>query len=61
MEALILSNADMDSFLRVYTFLSQIFDYENTDIEKRFLLSQSLYSFLRSNLRQLHYTIFNDA
>jgi type I restriction enzyme R subunit len=42
MEALILFKADMGSFLRVYTFLSQIFDYENTDIEKRFLFYKVL-------------------
>jgi type I restriction enzyme R subunit len=25
----------METFVRVYTFLSQIFDYANTDVEKR--------------------------
>jgi type I restriction enzyme R subunit len=35
LNALILFKADLGSFLRLYTFLSQIFDYGNTDIEKR--------------------------
>jgi len=42
MEALQLFKRDMASFLRVYTFLSQIFDYGNTDIEKRFLFYKAL-------------------
>ncbi len=42
MEALVLFKADMASFVRVYTFLSQIFDYGNTDIEKRFLFFKHL-------------------
>ena len=35
LNALVLFKADLGSFLRLYTFLSQIFDYGNTDIEKR--------------------------
>jgi type I restriction enzyme R subunit len=35
MGALTLFRSDMETFVRVYTFLSQIFDYANTDIEKR--------------------------
>ena len=35
MDALILFKSDMAAFQRLYTFLSQIFDYGNTDIEKR--------------------------
>ncbi|WEX88499.1 type I restriction endonuclease [Sinorhizobium garamanticum] len=35
MEALLLFRSDMGAFVRVYAFLSQIFDYGNTDIEKR--------------------------
>jgi type I restriction enzyme, R subunit len=34
-DALILFKADMGAFLRLYTFLSQIFDYGNTALEKR--------------------------
>jgi type I restriction enzyme R subunit len=42
MEALQLFKRDMAGFLRIYTFLSQIFDYGNTDIEKRFLFYKVL-------------------
>jgi type I restriction enzyme R subunit len=42
MEALQLFKRDLAGFLRVYTFLSQIFDYGNTDIEKRFLFYKVL-------------------
>lgn len=34
-DALLLFQSDMGAFQRLYTFLSQIFDYGNTDIEKR--------------------------
>jgi len=46
MDALVLFKADMSSFVRVYTFLSQIFDYANTDIEKRFLFYKHLVKLL---------------
>ncbi|MGA2706593.1 MAG: type I restriction endonuclease subunit R, partial [Isosphaeraceae bacterium] len=35
LDALLLFQRDMGAFLRLYTFLSQIFDYGNTAIEKR--------------------------
>lgn len=35
MEALSLFKADMQTYIRLYTFLSQIFDYGDTDVEKR--------------------------
>ncbi|HRQ77527.1 MAG TPA: type I restriction endonuclease [Gemmatimonadaceae bacterium] len=35
MDALVLFKGDMEAFNRLYTFLSQIFDYGNTAIEKR--------------------------
>ena len=35
LNALLLFHSDMAAFQRVYTFLSQIFDYGNTEIEKR--------------------------
>jgi type I restriction enzyme R subunit len=35
LNALSLFKADMGAFLRLYTFLSQIFDYGNTSVEKR--------------------------
>ena len=42
MEALQLFKRDMAGFIRVYTFLSQIFDYGNTEIERRFLFYKLL-------------------
>ncbi len=35
LDALLLFQRDMGAFLRLYTFLSQIFDYGNTALEKR--------------------------
>ncbi len=40
--ALILFRADMGSFVRLYTYLSQIFDYGNTEIEKRSIFYRRL-------------------
>jgi len=42
MDALVLFKGDLGSFIRVYTFLSQIFDYGNTEIEKRYLFFKHL-------------------
>lgn len=42
LEALILFKGDMGAFNRLYAFLSQIFDYGNTDIEKRYLFFRRL-------------------
>lgn len=42
LDALVLFKGDMGSFNRLYTFLSQIFDYGNTDIEKRFIFYKRL-------------------
>jgi len=42
MAALLLFKNDMGAFIRLYSFLSQIFDYGNTDIEKRFLFYKLL-------------------
>ena len=36
-DALLLFQSDMGSFQRLYTYLSQIFDYGNTDVEKRWI------------------------
>ncbi|WP_213781807.1 type I restriction endonuclease [Caballeronia sp. dw_276] len=41
-DALILFKNDMGAFVRLYAFLSQIFDYGNTDIEKRFMFFKRL-------------------
>ncbi|MGV1834669.1 type I restriction endonuclease subunit R [Rhizobium rhizogenes] len=42
MDALLLLRGDMGAFIRVYAFLSQIFDYGNTDIEKRSIFYKRL-------------------
>jgi type I restriction enzyme R subunit len=42
LNALILFKSDMGAFIRLYTFLSQIFDYGNTAIEKRALFYKRL-------------------
>jgi type I restriction enzyme R subunit len=42
MDSLILFKQDMGSFQRVYTFLSQIFDYQNTAIEARSIFYRRL-------------------
>ena len=42
MDVLILFKQDMGTFNRLYAFLSQIFDYGNTDIEKRFIFYKRL-------------------
>ena len=42
LNALILFKTDMGAFLRLYTFLSQIFDYGNTDLEKRAIFYRRL-------------------
>jgi len=40
--ALVLFKGDMGAFVRLYTFLSQIFDYGNTGIEKRSIFYKAL-------------------
>ncbi|ODS57374.1 MAG: type I restriction endonuclease subunit R [Acidobacteria bacterium SCN 69-37] len=42
MEALVLFKADMGAFVRLYTFLSQIFDYGTTAVEKRAIFFRRL-------------------
>ena len=42
LQALILFKADMGTYQRLYTFLSQIFDYGNTAIEKRSIFFKRL-------------------
>ncbi len=42
LNALILFKADMGAYVRLYTFLSQIFDYGNTEIEKRAVFFKAL-------------------
>jgi len=42
LEALVLFKNDMGAYVRLYAFLSQMFDYGNTDIEKRFIFYKRL-------------------
>lgn len=42
LDALILFKGDMEAFIRLYTFLSQIFDYGNTALEKRAIFYKRL-------------------
>ena len=42
LDALALFKNDMGAFVRLYAFLSQMFDYGNTDIEKRFIFFKRL-------------------
>jgi type I restriction enzyme R subunit len=42
MGTLILFKRDLGTFQRVYTFLSQIFDYGNTELEKRYIFFRRL-------------------
>jgi type I restriction enzyme R subunit len=46
MDALILFKGDIAAYVRIYGFLSQIFDYGNTDIEKRSIFFRLLYPLL---------------
>ncbi|HEX2219305.1 MAG TPA: DEAD/DEAH box helicase family protein [Gemmatimonadales bacterium] len=46
MQSLSLFRADMGAFIRLYTYLSQIFDYGNTEIEKRSIFFRHLLPFL---------------
>lgn len=47
MNALLLFRIDMTTFQRVYTFLSQIFDFGNSDFEKRFIFFKYLLRLLK--------------
>jgi len=47
MEALVLFRSDLSTYLRAYTFLSQIFDYGNTDFEKRAIFFKYLIKLLK--------------
>jgi type I restriction enzyme R subunit len=42
MRALVLFKSDMAAYVRLYTFLSQVFNYGNTDIEKRAIFFRRL-------------------
>jgi len=42
LDALMLFKGDMGAYCRLYSFLSQVFNYGNTDIEKRFIFYKRL-------------------
>ena len=42
LDALVLFKGDIGAYVRLYAFLSQMFDYGNTDIEKRFIFYKRL-------------------
>ena len=52
LEALVLFRNDMGAFVRLYAFLSQIFNYGNTVIEKRFLFYKRLLPLLEFGLER---------
>jgi type I restriction enzyme, R subunit len=67
LNALVLFKGDLGAFLRLYTFLSQIYDYGNTAIEKRGIFYKRLLPLLEfgreregidlSKVRLTHYTL----
>lgn len=42
LDALVLFKGDLEAYVRLYTFLSQVFDYGNTEIEKRAIFYKRL-------------------
>ncbi|MBZ4377506.1 type I restriction endonuclease [Corallococcus sp. AS-1-6] len=71
LDALVLFKSDMGAFLRLYTFLSQIFDYGSTAIEKRAIFYKRLLPLLEfgreredidlSKVKLTHYTLKEKA
>ncbi|MFN3191265.1 MAG: type I restriction endonuclease subunit R [Aureliella sp.] len=69
MNALLLFKADLSTYQRAYTFLSQIFDYANTDLEKRSIFYRYLIPLLKfgrerqgvdlSQVKLTHYKLRN--
>jgi type I restriction enzyme R subunit len=69
MDALTIFKSDLGQFLRVYTFLGQIIDYQNTDVEKRAIFYRRLLPLLEfgrereeidlSKVRLTHYNLRN--
>ncbi|MCA8985758.1 MAG: DEAD/DEAH box helicase family protein [Planctomycetaceae bacterium] len=52
MEALFLFRTDVSTYVRAYAFLSQIFDYGNTDFEKRALFFRCLVRLLKFGMER---------
>jgi hypothetical protein len=71
MDALTLCKADMGQYVRLYVFLSQIFNYGNSDVEKRAIFFRRLLPLLEfgrerddidlSSVRLTHYTLKNQG
>nr|WP_277989607.1 type I restriction endonuclease [Corallococcus sp. NCSPR001] len=71
LDALVLFKSDMGAFLRLYTFLSQIFDYGSTALEKRAIFYKRLLPLLEfgreredidlSKVKLTHYTLKEKA
>lgn len=71
MDALVLFKGDLGAYNRLYAFLGQIFDYGNTDIEKRFLFFKRLVPLLDfgrerdtvdlSKVKLTHHTLKNQG
>lgn len=69
MNALLLFRSDMGAYIRLYTFLSQMFDYGNTDLERRLIFYRRLLPLLEfgreretidlSKLALTHYNLRN--
>lgn len=69
MEALLMFRGDIGTYVRAYTFLSQIFDYGNTDFEKRAIFFKHLVRLLKfgrereevdlSEITMTHHTVKN--
>jgi type I restriction enzyme R subunit len=69
MDSLILFKSDMGAYNRLYSFLSQIFNYGNTDIEKRYIFYRRLLPLLEfgrerdsvdlSKVKLTHYNLKN--
>ncbi len=53
LDALILFRSDMGTYVRFYTFLSQIYDYANTGLEKRAIFYKALLPLLEFE-REIH-------
>lgn len=47
MDSLLLFRNDLSAFVRLYAFLSQVFDYGNTDVEKRHIFYRRLIPLLK--------------
>jgi type I restriction enzyme R subunit len=71
MDALTLFKADMGQYVRLYVFLSQLFNYGNSDVEKRAIFFRRLLPLLEfgrerddidlSSVRLTHYTLKNQG